>query len=64
MFKNPNYQGMTPEFWNSCDAIADNEDWDIMGVINCGKGQPGQRAAMSHGCSTARFKNVQVGVKA
>jgi len=30
--------------------------------VNCGKGQPGQTAAMSHGAAPARFRKVTVGV--
>ncbi len=62
MLRNANYQGITPEFWNSCDAICDEKHWQLIGVPNCGKGQPGQRAEMSHGCSPARFRNVAIGV--
>ena len=63
MFNNANYQGSTPEFWNSCDAIANENYWDLMGVNNCGKGEPMQVAEMSHGCAPARFRNVNVGIK-
>lgn len=63
MLKNPNYQGITPQFWRSCDAICDNQHWDVWGVVNCGKGQPGQTAEMSHGSSPARFRNVEVGIR-
>ncbi len=62
IFKNPVYQGITPEFWNSCDMIADYREWDIWGVMNCGKGQPMQTIEMSHGSSFTKFKKVQVGV--
>ena len=30
--------------------------------MNCGKGEPGQAALVSHGAASARFRNVQVGV--
>lgn len=63
MYKNPTYQGITPEFWNSCDAICNEKYWDLWGVVNCGKGQPGQRAIMSHGSSPTRFRNIKVGVR-
>ena len=63
LYKNCNYQGITPEFWGSCDAIANEKYWDLMGVNNCGKGEPMQIIEMSHGCSHARFRNVQVGIK-
>jgi len=62
ILKNPTYQGKTTEFWNSCDAICDDDHFVLWGTANCGKGQPGQTASMSHGCPPARFKNVTVGV--
>jgi len=62
MLKNANYQGTTPEFWSNCDWIAGPEEWVLWGVPNCGKGQPGQRAEMSHGSSPARFRDVMIGV--
>lgn len=62
LVKNPTYQGITPEFWGSCDAIGGPDQWKLVGVANCGKGQPGQTAEMSHGSSPARFRGVQVGV--
>jgi TldD protein len=60
ILKNPTYQGITPEFWNSCDAICDKNHFVLWGVTNCGKGQPGQGAEMSHGAAPARFRNVQM----
>lgn len=60
IMKNPVYQGITPEFWNSCDAICNSDHFVLWGVTNCGKGQPGQTAEMSHGAAPARFRNVQV----
>jgi TldD protein len=60
ILKNPVYQGITPEFWNSCDAICNQDHFVLWGLTNCGKGQPGQTAEMSHGAAPARFRNVQV----
>jgi TldD protein len=62
MVKNPTYTGITPKFWNSCDAIANQDHWEMWGTPNCGKGEPGQVAHVGHGASPARFRNVQVGV--
>jgi TldD protein len=58
MLRDPTYQGSTPEFWRSCDAICDTSHWELWGVPNCGKGNPMQVAEMSHGCSPARFRDV------
>jgi TldD protein len=63
MYRNPTYNGRTPDFWGSCDAIAGREQWQVYGTPNCGKGQPGQVARVAHGASPARFRNVQMGVK-
>ncbi|MHB8927708.1 MAG: TldD/PmbA family protein [Bacillota bacterium] len=62
MVKNPTYTGITPEFWNSCDAVADGRSWNLWGTPNCGKGEPGQVARVGHGAAPARFRNVRVGV--
>jgi TldD protein len=63
MYRNPNYTGITPEFWGSCDAVGGPESWVVWGTPNCGKGQPGQVARVGHGASPARFRGVQVGVR-
>lgn len=60
MVKNPVYQGITPKFWGSCDAIANEKYWKLYGVSNCGKGQPTQIFRMSHASSPARFKKVKI----
>jgi TldD protein len=63
MYRNPNYTGITTEFWRSCDAVAGREEWVLWGTPNCGKGQPGQVARVGHGAAPARFRDVQVGVR-
>ena len=63
LYKNPNYTGITTQFWGSCDAVGGPEDWVVWGTPNCGKGQPGQVARVGHGTPPARFRNVQVGVR-
>ena len=60
--RNCTYTGITPEFWNSCDAVCNEELWTMWGIPNCGKGQPGQIGHTGHGASPARFRNIQVGV--
>ncbi|MDP3014044.1 MAG: TldD/PmbA family protein, partial [Candidatus Subteraquimicrobiales bacterium] len=61
MIKNPNYTGITPVFWNSCDTIVNRDSWQVWGLTNCGKGEPIQGAYVGHGASPARFKNVKIG---
>jgi TldD protein len=54
------YQSNTQEFWNSCSAICDQNDWRMGGSFFDGKGQPSQVSAVSHGSSTARFNAINV----
>jgi TldD protein len=63
MYRNPNYTGITTEFWGSCDAVGGREDWTLWGTPNCGKGQPGQTARVGHGAVPARFRGVRIGVR-
>jgi TldD protein len=62
MLRNPTYTGITPQFWNSCDAICSEKYWNMWGTANCGKGQPLQIAHTGHGAAPARFRDVRVGV--
>ncbi len=60
MLRDVIYHGITPEFWNSCDGVADRSFRRRYGFITCGKGQPGQSGWMTHATSPARFRSVQV----
>jgi TldD protein len=64
MLRDATYTGITPEFWGSLDAVAGPGEWQLYGLTNCGKGQPGQAVHVSHGAAPARFRGVQVGVRA
>ncbi len=54
------YQATTTEFWNSMEAVGGPQTWQLGGAFNCGKAQPGQVAAVSHGCPTALFRDVNI----
>lgn len=54
------YQSNTQEFWNSCVQLAGQSDYRLGGSFFDGKGQPSQVSAVSHGCPTTRFNNVNV----
>ncbi len=60
MLRDVIYHGITPEFWNSCDGVADRSHRRRYGFITCGKGQPGQSGWMTHAASHARFRNIRV----
>jgi len=62
MLRNPVYAGVTPRFWLGLDAVCSQSEWRLASVTDCGKGEPGQLARVSHGCAPARFRDVQVGL--
>ncbi|TAK69615.1 MAG: TldD/PmbA family protein [Actinomycetota bacterium] len=54
------YQATTTDFWGSLIALGGPSTYLLGGAFNCGKGQPGQVAPVSHGCPAAVFENVNV----
>ena len=62
MLRDATYTGITPQFWGSLDAVAGPASWQLYGLTNCGKGQPGQGAHVSHGAAPCRFRGVEIGV--
>ncbi|MEU1148376.1 TldD/PmbA family protein [Streptomyces sp. NPDC005863] len=54
------YQGITPEFWGSMQAVGGPQTYVLGGAFNCGKAQPGQVASVSHGCPSALFRGVNI----
>jgi TldD protein len=54
------YQATTTDFWGSMEAVGGPSTYVLGGAFNCGKGQPGQVAAVSHGCPVALFRGVNV----
>ena len=60
MIEDVAYQIRTPEFWNACSAVCDEDDYRIGGTFFDGKGQPSQVSAVSHGASTARCDGINV----
>jgi TldD protein len=62
LLKNCSYGGITPLFWNACDAVGGTRDYIDWGVPNCGKGQPAQTMWTGHGAPPARFRRLAVGI--
>jgi TldD protein len=54
------YQATTTDFWGSLEAVGGPQTYVLGGAFNCGKGQPGQVAAVSHGCPTSLFRGVRI----
>lgn len=56
-------QNITPQFWGSCDGVADPAHWTLWGLLSCAKGEPLQALHVGHGAAPARFRNITVGVE-
>ncbi|QKW05759.1 TldD/PmbA family protein [Streptomyces sp. NA04227] len=54
------YQATTTDFWGSMTAVGGPGTYVLGGTFNCGKAQPGQGAAVSHGCPSALFTGVNI----
>ncbi|MEU7167517.1 TldD/PmbA family protein [Streptomyces morookaense] len=54
------YQATTTDFWGSMKAVGGPQTYVLGGAFNCGKAQPGQIAAVSHGCPSALFEGVNI----
>ena len=54
------YQSKTPDFWGAMRAVGGPSTYLLGGALNCGKGQPGQAAPVSHGCPSAVFTQINV----
>ncbi|MEU0252891.1 TldD/PmbA family protein [Streptomyces sp. NPDC006184] len=54
------YQATTTDFWGSMAAVGGPQTYVLGGAFNCGKAQPGQVAAVSHGCPSALFRAVNI----
>jgi TldD protein len=54
------YQATTTDFWGAMEAVGGPSTYVLGGAFNCGKGQPGQVAPVSHGCPSALVRRVRV----
>jgi TldD protein len=54
------YQATTTDFWGAMESVGGRSSWLLAGAMNCGKAQPGQVAAVSHGCPSALFRGINV----
>lgn len=54
------YQGTTTDFWGALEAVGGPSTWRLGGAMNCGKAQPGQVAAVSHGCPSVLLRGITV----
>ncbi|HEX6793238.1 MAG TPA: TldD/PmbA family protein [Casimicrobiaceae bacterium] len=58
--KNPNYRGISAEFWRSLARVGNADTIRVLGTPYCGKGEPGQTIRVGHASPACVFTNVDV----
>jgi predicted Zn-dependent protease len=58
--KNPNYRGISAQFWRSLDGVGNADELQIMGTAYCGKGEPNQAITVGHAAPPCLFRKVAV----
>jgi predicted Zn-dependent protease len=58
--KNPNYRGITSQFWRNLVAVGDRSTREIYGTPYCGKGEPNQAIRVGHASPVCAFANIEV----
>jgi len=58
--KNPNYRGISADFWRNLAGVGDRSTWQVLGVATCGKGEPNQVIRVGHAAPPCLFRQVAV----
>ena len=58
--KNPNYRGVSSEFWRSLSAVGNRDTFEVHGTLYCGKGEPNQVIHVGHASPACVFSNIEV----
>ena len=60
LVRNPNYRGISATFWRNLAAVGSEDSFEVMGVTNCGKGEPNQSIFVGHATPACYFRDVEV----
>jgi len=58
--RNPNYRGISANFWKSLFKVGDPSTFRVYGTPNCGKGEPNQVITVGHASPVCAFKGVEI----
>jgi len=58
--KNPNYRGISANFWRSLARVGDASTFQVLGTPYCGKGEPSQTIRVGHASPACVFTDVDV----
>jgi len=60
VIKNPNYRGISANFWRSLKAVGDSSTFEVMGTSYCGKAEPSQVIRVGHASPACLFENIEI----
>lgn len=60
LVKNPNYRGISRNFWNNLKMVGNPDTFEMKGVPNCGKAEPNQAIFVGHASPICLFSDVDV----
>ncbi len=60
LVKNPNYHGISVNFWNQLKALGNAETVEMYGTPYCGKGEANQIIRVGHASPYALFSNIEI----
>ena len=58
--RDPNYRGISSNFWRNLSAVGDRASFQAFGTPNCGKCEPNQVMFVGHASPVCAFDNVEV----
>lgn len=60
LVKNPNYRGISANFWRNLAAVGNDSTFEVWGTPNCGKGEPNQVIHVGHASPACVFHDVEI----
>lgn len=60
LVRNPNYRGISANFWRSLSAVGNASTFEVWGTPYCGKGEPNQMIHVGHASPACVFDSVDV----
>lgn len=60
LVKNPNYRGISANFWRNLAAVGNESTFEVWGTPYCGKGEPNQMVHVGHASPPCVFHNVEI----
>lgn len=58
--RNPNYRGISANFWRNLDGVGRADTVEVMGTPFCGKGEPNQVVKVGHATPPCLFRQIDV----